>query len=442
MGNKRTKQLSKNELLSLIEIYGNDKKKIADHLGVGQWSLREQLKRNNINFDKRIETNKNRRAERPPREELIRLYEKETMLNIAKMFNVSNVTVSNWLDQYGIEKISHSDTIKNKVIPKIIESNKEKYGCEHFYQSETFKEKSSKTMIERYGVPFYPVGNTSKSEIEVLDFFNSLDKSFEKKRFFGIELDGYSEKLKIGFEYCGLYWHKETNKGKDLHRKKYDICKENGIRLFTIFEDEWLNRQNQVKGFIKAALNKNENRLFARNLKLFKLEKNDKRVIKFLEDNHIQGKSPPTMTINHYVLMKDDEIISSISLGKHHRNSKEIVINRYCTKSNYIVIGGSRKLFSHVLKDYEGVSIKTWSDNRWTEGDLYKRLNFNLISESKKDYSYVFLAGKNLRKSKQSMTKKNTKASPNQTEYERALELGFDRIWDCGKKTWVYNNYK
>ena len=36
------------------------------------------------------------------------------------------------------------------------------------------------------------------------------------------------------------------------------------------------------------------------------------------------------------------------------------------------------------------------------------------------------------------MTKKKLHASENQTEYQRALELGFDRIWDCGKKTWIF----
>ena len=32
------------------------------------------------------------------------------------------------------------------------------------------------------------------------------------------------------------------------------------------------------------------------------------------------------------------------------------------------------------------------------------------------------------------------KAGDNQTEYERALELGFDRIWDCGNGKWVWTD--
>jgi hypothetical protein len=30
-------------------------------------------------------------------------------------------------------------------------------------------------------------------------------------------------------------------------------------------------------------------------------------------------------------------------------------------------------------------------------------------------------------------------AAPEQTEEERALELGWYRIYDCGKKKWVFN---
>lgn len=40
------------------------------------------------------------------------------------------------------------------------------------------------------------------------------------------------------------------------------------------------------------------------------------------------------------------------------------------------------------------------------------------------------------------MTKKNLKALPHQTEHERANELGFYKIYDCGKKKWSYNSDK
>ena len=48
---KRSKQISKEDLEFAIEKFDNDKKKIAEYFGIGVWSLREQLKRNNLNYD-------------------------------------------------------------------------------------------------------------------------------------------------------------------------------------------------------------------------------------------------------------------------------------------------------------------------------------------------------------------------------------------------------
>ena len=48
------------------------------------------------------------------------------------------------------------------------------------------------------------------------------------------ELDIYIPSKKIGIEYDGIYWHKDK---KDLEKNKYDICKNNGIRLIRIREN-------------------------------------------------------------------------------------------------------------------------------------------------------------------------------------------------------------
>lgn len=444
MRTKRTIQLSKDELLHLIEKFDNDKVAMADHVGIGTYSLRSQLMRHEIYTDRRATANKKRAVNVPAKDILIKHYYDEnlTFVEIAKIYDVSNVTVSKWYRDYEIEVLSHSETITQKVLPKVIKFNQENYGTDHIFTLDHIKEKIKNTFIENYGVPYHPIGTTSKAEMDVLEFFNSLHPSFEKARMFGIEMDGYSKDLNIAFEYCGIFWHKETIKGKSLHEKKYKICKENGIRLFTIFEDEWVNKNAQVKGFIKAALRLYDEKVFARKLTLEVLPKRDLNVIKFLNDTHIQGAPSDVNTIKHYVLKRDDEIVSVMSLGKHHRSNRtELIINRCCTKPDLMIVGGSRRLFHAIKIDYPDTDIKTWSDNRWSEGEMYMNLGFDLHSEMPKDYSYVIQTGSSCaRKSKQSMTKKNLKAKDGQTEYERALELGFDRIWDCGKKTWVYRH--
>ena len=70
------------------------------------------------------------------------------------------------------------------------------------------------------------------------DAINSYRDIFEN----GMELDIYIPSIKTGIEYDGIFWHDK----KSLHReeKKYDICKNNGIRLFRIKEGDFLDFSN------------------------------------------------------------------------------------------------------------------------------------------------------------------------------------------------------
>jgi len=437
---KRSKQFSKEELENAIKECNNNKELMVLKLGINSWSLREQLKRNGLNFDDREQSNKKRQIPIPPKEELEKLYNEDnlTLLEIGKHYGTSNVTVKKWMVLYELKLLTHSQTISKKVIPKIKEYNQKNFGYNYYFGSEKGKKKVADKFIEKYGVPYHPIGTTSLAEIEVLEFFNKLEEGFEKAHIFGIELDGYNKNINIAYEYCGIFWHKESIKGKELHIKKYKICSENGIKLFTIFEDEWLNKQEQVKSFIRASLHKNTFKKYARKLHIKMVDGRDIETLNFIEEHHIQGAPNFRTTINHFVLYDEYNIYSVMSFSKHHRNINEIVLSRYCVKKDYDIIGGSSKLFHHASKFFN-CSLKTWSDNRWSDGLLYERLGFKKIKDLPKDYSYVY---KKERISKQKMTKTKIGASDEQTEYERALELGYDRIWDCGKKTWEYKMEK
>lgn len=202
---KRTKQYTKEELLDLIKEFNNDKEKIAKYLNIGTWSLRDQLKRNDIEFDgRKIAHNK---KEIPPKYVLEDMYFNQNMslVEMSKHLDASNCTIKKWFDFYNIKILSMSDTIKYKCMPKIIEHNRKNYGVDYFYQTEQFKEISKETCMKRYGKPYHPSKNTSIVELEVLNFFNSIEPGFEKDVIDNYELDGYNKKYGIAFEYCGLY---------------------------------------------------------------------------------------------------------------------------------------------------------------------------------------------------------------------------------------------
>ena len=70
------------------------------------------------------------------------------------------------------------------------------------------------------------------------DAINSYKDIFKN----GMELDVYIPSMKTGIEYDGLAWHKNDSLEKE--RKKYQICKENGITLIRLKE----NREHYVDG--------------------------------------------------------------------------------------------------------------------------------------------------------------------------------------------------
>ena len=127
-----------------------------------------------------------------------------------------------------------------------------------------------------------------------------------------------------------------------------------------------------------------------------------------------------------------------MTFGKHHRNSnKELILNRFAIKDGVSIAGGASKLFKNACKILPKGLIKSWSDNRWSQGNVYEKLGFILQGELPPDYSYVY---KQTRVSKQSQQKNKTKCPTELTEVEWAHQRGFYRIWDCGKKVWVFEN--
>ncbi len=81
----------------------------------------------------------------------------------------------------------------------------------------------------------------------------------------GLELDGYNEDLKIGFEYNGIQHyqyipHFHRNGIEDLYKqqkrdhKKYEICKERGIHLIVIPNEYSYRDEDEMRNFLEKNL--------------------------------------------------------------------------------------------------------------------------------------------------------------------------------------------
>jgi hypothetical protein len=151
----------------------------------------------------------------------------------------------------------------------------------------------------------------------------------------------------------------------------------------------------------------------------------------FLNEFHLQGFAKCQKALK---LIFNDLIVAVMTFSRHHRQtSKELVLNRYCVREDYSIIGGANKLFKNAdIKE----TVISYSDNRWSEGDIYPRLNFKLDRSLKPDYFYISNKGVF---SKQSLKKNEEERESKKSEHEIRLEQGYLRVYDCGKKRWRFD---
>lgn len=247
------------------------------------------------------------------------------------------------------------------------------------------------------------------------------------------ELDVFIPEKNIAIEYNGLYWHSEhMGKDKNYHYNKWLSCKEKGIQLIQIWEDDWNRNPELVKNMIahKLGVSKKEN-FYARKTKAQVIIK--KEADNFLNKNHIQGTVGARLA---YGLFEKDKLIA-VMLFKNEANSNAKTLNllRYATSEK--VVGGFTKLLKFAEKQNpEVTSIVTFSDNAISDGGLYVNNGFVEDGAVKPDYMYI-VGG--VRVHKFNYRLKRFKKDPNlkwlegYTETQLARLNNIPRIWDAGK---------
>ena len=314
-----------------------------------------------------------------------------------------------------------------------------KYQVANPFSHATFKLKAANTKMKRYGT-LSPNQHLGKTQKEIEEWLNSFGYNFKSNVSLlenGKEIDMYDDTLKLGIEYCGLHWHHENSpqpRPSGYHSDKYHVCLAKGVRLITIFEDEWLNRQDQVKNFIKSVIRKNSRNLYARKCTVQSINKAIGS--EFIQKYHIQGAN----SLGKYFagLYYKEELVGVMSFGKHHRNTAITTLDRLCFKDDVSVAGGASRLFKLLIREYNIKEIISWSDNRWSQGAVYEALGFKLAAILPPDYSYASVHKQGVRYSKQSQKKSNVKCPDGLTELQWANERGLSRIWDCGKRRWRF----
>jgi rubredoxin len=233
------------------------------------------------------------------------------------------------------------------------------------------------------GVGCYKCNKKSAPEQEIFDYIKTLDPHATARNrtiIKPLELDIYSEKYSMAFEFNGLYWHSDRFKPFKTHFNKFKACETKQIKLFAIFEDEWRDKKELVKGMIRHRLGFKGVKLRASKLQVRKMTKNI-QFSWFFDKFHLDGHAQSSFA---YGLFLEDRLICCASFRKHIK-SGELEISRFATDYDFHVYGGLGK----ILKQFSNCSIISYSNNRLSSGNLYKKCGFTEITETT-DPSYWY----------------------------------------------------
>lgn len=150
----------------------------------------------------------------------------------------------------------------------------------------------------------------------------------------------------------------------------------------------------------------------------------------FLEKNHLEGRTPATEKLGLYL---DGKLLA---VAGFMVISGEFTLVRFCSLQGITVVGGLSKL----LAPFKDRDIVTFSDFRYSEGDVYYRVGFERVKVNKA--RLYFTDGKLLYNRRRFQKKYQQKVSPETfnpklTERENAELRGYRQIFLGGTVKWV-----
>lgn len=253
------------------------------------------------------------------------------------------------------------------------------------------------------------------------------------------EIDIFIPELNVGFEYSGLYWHSQKileQNGQHKHKdvKKYKLAKEHGIRIYEIFEDEYLHQKNITMSRINNILGLTTRKIYARKCEVVEVSSTEAN--EFMEVNHLMGGARSNCRLG---LKYEGELVSVMTFSKSNVSRKvhEWEINRFASILGINVIGGASRLFKRFQLKEMPKTVISYADTRWSDGNLYSALGFDKVSDGSPNYWYFY--GSQAKRIHRYSLRKCKDDNQSLTEYENRLLQGYDRIYDYGSSKWIWN---
>lgn len=330
----------------------------------------------------------------------------------------------------------HEDRYLYDKVKYVTNKDKVKITCK---EHGVFEQRPDKHLVGE-GCPVCSAHFTkSKAEKRLSEYVSQLvpdEKviSGDRELIYPNELDVFIPNKKLAIEYNGLHWHSDLNIKDSYHLDKTEKCLDRGTRLVHLFEDEWADKKCIVKSRIVNLLGTTKNKIYARKCEI--REVCTPAAMTFLDSNHLQGRLGATIKLGLYY---NNSLVSLMTFGKlrkslgqsHKEGHYELL--RFCNVLNTSVVGGASKLLKYFENVWSPCRIISYADRRWSEGDLYYQLGFELVRKSAPNYFYTKGKKRESRfKYRKSELIRLGWGTKEQTEREIMSSKGYNRIYDCG----------
>lgn len=204
-----------------------------------------------------------------------------------------------------------------------------------------------------------------------------------------------------------------------------------------LFEDELTLKYDICYSKIihKLQLN-NYSTIYARQCEVVHLDVKTKN--QFLNQFHIQQADKSLVKLGlkykHNIVAVMTFSKPRVAVGAKTNNQVGVYeLSRFATSSER-VIGAASKLLTAFERQFNPVQVYSFADRRWSTGNLYFKLGFELTATNKPSYHYVI---NNTRKHRWAYRRDViSKTLPNfnsqLTEHQNMINHGYHFVWDAG----------
>jgi very-short-patch-repair endonuclease len=248
-----------------------------------------------------------------------------------------------------------------------------------------------------------------------------------------LEVDFFLPNHNLAIEFNGTWYHRYQKLGdKKYHQRKWQLCRDKGVRLIQIWEHELASKPEVIFDRLGYVLGLERKSVGARKCQIHPVSWATAKT--FINQSHLQGH---LSTKHAWGLSFENELLAVASFVKpRFGTSSEYELARFCVLPGYSVPGGLGRLLAHAQKELGFESIVSYSNLNWGVGDGYNQVGFELSHISHPNHWYF----KSLQdvQTRWHFQKHRIKGkATGSTATEIAANMGYSKFYDAGNAVWT-----